>query len=253
MKSAAESLVIRARAGDQNAIAMIMRVRDGVRHSRRAALAYDLLRNFVKKNPVGKAVSPFGFAGSGRSSYAAIASSAKKQEPKGYSSIVRWIEKLPTDLDRYAEASFLVADGRPVDAAAVKWIIPALRGSVIVAGELPVSFGEARAKGFRIAEDWEVQSDARGNLRITPAGGHPIGFPLPGKAVSSVALFAAAFNRATRADAVQKMAGPLPTEHRQPLRVGYVMGLAHAIQSVVRRGVPIKTLSENAAWELGEE
>lgn len=253
MRSAAESLVIRARAGDQNAIAMIMRIRDGVRHSRRAALAYDLLRSFVKKNPIGKVVSPFGFAGGSRLSYTALAAACRTQTPDKYVGVVRCIEKLPTDLDRYAEAACLVADGRPVDAAAVKWVIPALRGSVVVAGDAPVSFGEAQSRGFRIAENWEVHSDPRGNLRITPAGGHPIGFPLPGKAVSSVALFAAAFNRATRADAVQKMAGPLPSEHRQPLRVGYVMGLAHAIQSVVRRGVPIKTLSENAAWELGEE
>lgn len=251
MRSAAESLVIRARAGDQNAIAMIMRIRDGVAHSRRAAVAYDLLCAFVKRNPIG--MSRIGIdAPFSRAAYRSIARAAKEQEAEKYARLVRGIERLPNNLDRYAEVAFLVADGRPVDAAAIKWVIPALRGSVIVAGEEAVSFGEAQSRGLSVAQEWEVRADTRGNLRITPADGHPVGVPHPKGPASSAALFANAFNRATRADLVQKLAAPLPSSHRQPLRIGYVMGLAHAIQSVVRRGVPIKTLSENAAWELGE-
>lgn len=228
MRAAAESLVIRARAGDQNAIAMISRIRVQVPGSRRAALAYDLLLKYIKSHPVTAL-----FGGIRLTSKAAalrgVAAASRAAGATEYVRVVRWIERLPTSLDYYAEAACLVADGRNVDQSAVRAVLPALRGNVGIVGGEAVSL--SKISGEDHAE---------------------LGFQVGGKLIPSSRMFEAAFVRAVRADLVQQLAGPLPGFARQPIRVGYVLGLAKVIQDVTRRGRPIGQLSELAGWELGE-
>lgn len=53
VKQAAESLVIRARQGDQNAMGMIVAIRQNRDSgSRKAALAYDYIASYIRNNPV---------------------------------------------------------------------------------------------------------------------------------------------------------------------------------------------------------
>lgn len=250
MRQAAESLVIRARAGDQNAIAMISEVRKNVPRSRRAALAYDLLCDYVKKNPVGKVA--FGFASrvAGKADpllYRAIHDVVGG--PK-YAQVVQLIEKLPTSVDRYAEAACLVADGKNVDELTIRAVLPNLRGEVMVVDGKPMTFDQLRASGKKFATDWTVRVDRK--LTIATRDGCGVGFSRGGRAVLSTELFRWAFDNAGYTDRVLEFAEPWPKVARQPIRVGYVMGLARNIQMVTRRRGPIAELSETAGWELGE-
>jgi hypothetical protein len=53
MRASAESVVERARAGDQNAMAMIVMIREAAgKGSKRAVLALDMLKETIRKNPI---------------------------------------------------------------------------------------------------------------------------------------------------------------------------------------------------------
>ncbi len=252
IRAAAESLVVRSRAGDQNAIAMIMRIRESVPRSRRAAFAYEALREYVRRNPVSD--TRFGAvlaAIETPSAMKSIASSAASGDDGEYAQIARAVERLPTKTVAYARAACLVADGRDVDADALRCVVPMLRGDVAIVDGKSASLGSAHRAGNKIAEDWEVEL-ADGNLRISPVNGFELAFEVKGKPVSSVWLFKTTFNRALLTDDVLEFAAPLSSAARQPVRLGYVMGLAHSIQGVTRREKKVGDLSEIAGWELGE-
>lgn len=253
IKAAAESLVVRSRAGDQNAIAMIMRIRESVPRSRRAALAYEALREYVRRNPVSE--TRFGAVLASietPSAMKSIATSSASKEDGEYAQIVRAVERLPTKTVSYARAACLVADGRDIDASALRCVIPMLRGDIAIVDGKGSALASAHRDGNKIAEEWEVELDEGGNLRIKPIDGFELAFEVNGKPVSSAWLFKTAFNRALLTEDVLSFAQPLSSAARQPVRVGYVMGLAHSIQGVTRRGKKVGDLSEIAGWELGE-
>jgi hypothetical protein len=250
MRAAAESLVVRARAGDQNAIAMISRIRESVPRSRRAAAAYEHLREYVAKHPVAEA--GFGSVLSRLdtpSAMRSVATAANRGD--GYGGLVRAVERLPTKTVSYTRAACLVADGRNVDEAAVRAVLPMLRGDAVIQDGKGVSLGAAHRAGHKVAQEWDVTLEG-GNLRIKPVDGFELAFEVKGKPVSSAWLFRTAFNRALWTEDVLLIAEPLSDAARQPVRVGYVLGLAYSIQGVTRRGRRIGDLSEVAGWELGE-
>lgn len=250
IRVAAESLVVRARAGDQNAIAMITRVRESVPRSRRAALAYEALRDYVAKHPIVK--SGFGAvldAIETPSAMRALVESSNRQD--GYGSLVRAVERLPTKTVAYTRAACIVADGRDVDQSALCVVIPQLRGDVALLNGKGATLGAAHRTGNKIAEEWSVTLE-NGNLRIRPLSGFELAFEVKGKPVSTAWLFQTAFNRALWTEDILRFAEPLSDAARQPVRIGYVMGLAHSIQGVTRRNQKIGDLSEVAGWELGE-
>lgn len=250
MRAATESLVVRARAGDQNAIAMIVRVRESTPRSRRAAAAYEMLREYVSRNPVAEA--GFGAVLSRIETPSAMrAISEASNRGDGYGQLVRAVERLPTKTVAYTRAACLVADGRDVDENAIRAVLPTLRGDVAILDGKGASLGSMHRAGKRIVEDWKVQLDG-GVLRIRPADGFELAFEVKGKPVSSAWLFKTAFNRALWTDDVLSFAEPLSNAARQPVRVGYVLGLARSIQGVTRKGGRICDLSDMAGWELGE-
>ncbi len=251
MRAAAESLVVRARAGDQNAIAMIMRIRESVPRSRRAAAAYEMVREYVSKHPVTEA--GFGAVLSAIETPSAmreIASYSAKTD--GFGKLVKAVERLPTKTVAYARAACLVADGVDVDEKSVHAVLPFLRGDVAISDGKAATLGGLHRAGEKIAESWEVSLED-GNLRIKPTDGFELAFEVAGKPVSSIWLFRTAFNRALWTEEVLRFAEPLTNAARQPVRIGYVLGLARSIQGVTRRGEKIGSLSEIAGWELGEE
>lgn len=251
MRAAAESLVVRARAGDQNAIAMIMRIRESVPRSRRAAAAYEMVREYVSKHPVVEA--GFGAVLSvieTPSAMREIASYSTKTD--GFGKLVRAVERLPTKTVAYARAACLVADGIDVDEDSVRAVLPFLRGDVAISDGKGATLGGLHRAGKKIAESWDVSLEG-GDLKIRPSDGFELAFEVAGKPVSSIWLFRTAFNRALWTDAVLEFAAPLSNAARQPVRIGYVLGLARSIQGVTRRGEKIGSLSDVAGWELGEE
>lgn len=251
MREAAESLVVRARAGDQNAIAMIMRIRESVPRSRRASAAYEMIREYVSKHPVvdagfGAVLSVIETPSAMRSIVGCVG------KTDGYGRIVKAVERLPTKTVAFARAACLVADGRDVDEEAVKAVLPFLRGDIAISDGKGASLGGLHRAGKKIAESWDVALE-NGNLRIRPTDGFELAFEVAGKPVSSIWLFRTAFNRALWTEDVLRIAEPLTNAARQPVRIGYVLGLARSIQGVTRRGEKIGSLSEVAGWELGEE
>lgn len=251
IRAAAESLVVRSRAGDQNAIAMIMRIRASVPRSRRAAVAYEALRDYVSKHPVAEAGFGAVLSAMGTpSAMRGIADASSRAD--GYGRVVREIEKLPTKTVSYARAACVLADGLDVDEDAVRAVLPFLRGELAISDGSGATIGAVHRDGKKIAESWDVSLEG-GNLRIRPTDGFELAFEVRGKPVSSIWLLRTAFDRATSTEDVLKFAEPLSVAARQPVRVGYVLGLARAIQGVTRRGGKIGDLSEVAGWELGEE
>ena len=253
MREEAQSLVVRARAGDQCALAMIARVRESVPTSRRAAAAYELLREYVLRNPVGRGLSDFAGALRGsRSPMATLGAAATRRGVDGRGELVRCIERLPTDLDSYARAACMVADGKMVSREVVcRSILPHLRGDAVAIDGVPFTLGAAHRAGKRIASEWIAEWGKEGDLRAT-SNGMDVGFRHEGVVLPSLSQFVRAFNAATYADDVREMATPLPSAARQPIRVGYVFGLARAIQRVTRNEEPISQLSDLVSWELGE-
>lgn len=154
IKAAAESLVVRSRAGDQNAIAMIMRIRESVPRSRRAALAYEALREYVRRNPVSE--TRFGAVLASietPSAMKSIATSSASKEDGEYAQIVRAVERLPTKTVSYARAACLVADGRDIDASALRCVIPMLRGDIAIVDGKGLALASAHRDGNKIAEE----------------------------------------------------------------------------------------------------
>jgi hypothetical protein len=249
MREAAKSLVIRSRSGDQCAIAMIMRIRQMAPHSRRAAVAYDLLRDYVHNHPV-KSFATFGLVDS--NPMERVYECAKKEN---WNKLVKAIESLPKDIDVFAKAACLVADGGTVNVDVLRAVLPHLRGDVVIDNGKVITLGEAHRAGKKIAETWRIESND-GNLRITPEDGLDIGFRSgsygEGKASSSSKMFAFALKYSVFSDMVQKRALKFRSVARQPYRIGYVLGLAKVIQDV-RDGASLSNLSDLAAWELGED
>lgn len=252
MRSGAKDLVVRARAGDQCAIAMIVRVREQAPHSRRAALAYDLLRDYVERNPVGRLAN---FAGQilERPMPTLWHAVMRGTWPEAGRVVVRCVERLPTDVERYARAACVVADGMDVTpAVVVRGVLPHLRGDAVLLDGKPATIDEAKRAGKRTASRWVAEYGRGGDLRVA-SNGMDVGFRRGSEVLSSLEMFCVAFNRATDCAGVQEYAAPFARSQRQPIRVGYVLGLARAIQGVARKEGPIADLSDLAAWELGEE
>jgi hypothetical protein len=256
MRRAAESLVIRARAGDQNAIAMIMKIRENVPRSRRAALAYDLIDKYIKKNPVSKAVR-FGAdriqaeVTKETTLHGVKQAVAKGRSSKDYSKVVRCIERLPRRTDWLSYAAFVVADGRTVDERVICCILPQLRGQLVLKGTEPISIQRAQKAGHQICGEWDAEF-AGEELSLARDNGYPLAVDAGSEVVPVDELFCRAFGDATDVDRVVEHASAIEAPARQPLRVGYVFGLARAIQGVTRRKRPISSYSKIVADELGD-
>jgi len=249
--------VVRARAGDQNAIAMIVRIREEVPQSRRAALAYDMLRKYVKEHPVVESVRLGVEAVSARANQKSTIRVARDvtrvgSTKKEYVRVVECIERSPRSVDCYTLMACVVADGRDVDEDVVCAILPTLRGTLVVCGSRPVSLEQAHRRGVKVAGEWAAEFGHDG-LTIVRGDGAPLAVDAGSEIVPSDELFVRAFEEAGDTDRVIQMASSVDPNARQPVRVGYVMGLARRIQGVTRRGEPIGTLSIAAAEELGED
>lgn len=255
MEQGAESLVVRARSGDQNAIAMIARIREEVPRSRRAALSFDLIARYVREHPIVEGVRLGAERASAavtkeRSLRAARDATRRGVSAEHYTKVVRCIERFPQRIDWLAVMAHVVADGRDVDEEVVCAVLPLLRGSVVLHKRRPVSLQRARRANVSIAGDWAAEFGDDG-LTIVRGDGSPLAVDVGSEVVPADELFCRAFGEVSRPDRVVEMAAPIERNARQPIRVGYVLGLARAIQGVARHGRPISSLSETIAEELG--
>jgi hypothetical protein len=255
MSSAAEALVIRARSGDQNAIAMISRIREKAPESKRAAIAYKMLSHYIRSNPV-KQQFRFGRekASSERTKESllrAIKQSTRKGTPmKDYLRSVRYIEKSPRRIDWLAIVAHIVADGQEVDETIVCAILPNLRGRLVLADKKPIPIKQAiKSDSVQIAKEWDAEFGAEGLL--LERDGDPLAVEVGNYVVPVDDLFSWSFQASPDDDEIIKTAADIDPEERQPVRVGYVFGLARHIQEV-RNGAPIETFSKVVAEELDE-
>lgn len=257
MQGAAQSLVRRARAGDQNAIGMLICVRKAARKSKRAALACQMAKDYAKKTkPV---IDTEGFEiGIDKPNYSREL--VKYANSNVYSGLITVLPKAASNIDESIKAAFLIADGKDVTDELISKIVQYCKGDIaFTESGKPIIGGVAAAEKAKreIAKEFTFTREGR-KLKVKPSGSnvYVTGFTLTYKdkptAVPCHDILAAGYNAALYTDKVIDWANGMPGNAKRILQLGYTLGLANKIQGITRRNAKIGSLSSMVAWELGE-
>lgn len=153
IQKASESLVDRARQGDQNAVALICQVRENRKKGNpKAAIAYDYMMSYVNKRPA-KKQDYFGCCH--ETSFSPL---VRAKEAKGLvygKTLVKFVLDMGQSIDDSRLAAYILATGRPIDRKVLR--------SVLACTPSPIrpAFGQ----GYR-----DPNGSLRQRRRLSPEG-----------------------------------------------------------------------------------
>lgn len=261
LKVAAQSLVRRARAGDQNAIATIIMVRKARKRSPRAAMAFDILRVYINDHPSIIDTEGFDIGSENVSATKTLVKCAESENVDKYSNcMINTLVKMSKSVEASLEAASLISSGKDIDDRILATIASRLPGEVTFAenGKVIIGGVEAAEKaGRKPTANFSVKW-ADGKVKVKPISeksftrGYIVTEKGKPRAVPSHDIFTAAFNSAVYSDKVVGWSAGMSGRAREILQLGYTLGLAKRIQDITRYNAKISTLSEMVAWELGE-
>lgn len=281
MKMGAESLVERSRSGDQNAMAILTLVAENAeKGNKRAKHALKLVKDYIGKHPMegGTGNGPdLGRAhGEDDSISRGVQDSCGAEFGAWHDSLKHAVfggesdagdkQAVPTTGVVEAIKNVVTAPVAPIQtvsvvvategkeslkmlaAAAAPTETPLKYGAAVASlvSGVGASVGTSLAAASALANGRPVDATA---LKAT-AGALPSGdvSTKDGQVVSVEAVFKTGLNNASDRAKIQILAAKLPTEGKQALQVGFVLGIAQKIQAV-REGKGF--LSDMAEWELG--
>lgn len=262
MQAAAQSLVRRGRAGDQNAIGLIVSIRESAKKSKRAALAYNMLMECAKKTkPI---IDTDGFEiGVEKPNHIKklVKYTGKKASDKIYSTcVVTQLPKVGSDVNSSLKAALLIADGREITDDLMGQIAKYCKGDIFFNEKGKAIVGgmnTIKKLGKTPVTEYDVSRDGS-QIKINPSGEnvYSTGFmviyngkPTP---IACTYILAAGYNAAVYTDKVLGWAKGMPVAAKRVLQLGYTLGLANKVQGITRHSAKISTLSSMVAWELGE-
>jgi hypothetical protein len=213
VRAAIQSLVERARQGDQNAMGMIASIREeAMAGNSRARRSLEMLKGYAYEHP---AAAPPNMG-------------AEKKEP---------LDRRTSGLLRLLSDSVESGDAQQYQAG-IRMCIPGLRQSTPALD----------AAGVILANGPPLLRDREGNAGISDAIEVQFGTE---KRMPPRQAFRYGAKRTKQPEVVREAMTMLPKSGVDAMCVGYAVGLGKRIQAV-RKGAPINLLSTDAAWELGE-
>ncbi len=228
----AEEVVDRARAGDQNAMAVIVCARESAKAgSQRAKLALDAMIEYAKGTLPNTGGADFG-----------LSAKPKARVSDGYRSVASAVAQ--------AARTAKDGDGALHYGATISGLVPGVGNSTAAL------LGAASAIASGVPVTPEV---VKGAVAALPGGESAAAMKeaipgiIPATATAGQLLCYAMKNAGTSAPGdmgvIAKAATP---EGRIALRIGYALGMARRLQYATSPEGKISAISASAAWELGE-